>query len=78
METVRRSGLPERKGQHVGAAVLMPILTVQPPHTPVAHERHAHIGGRLTDTVEHGLRQAQDPLSTDRDGADGYLNGNRH
>jgi hypothetical protein len=64
MEAVGGPGLPERKGQYIGAAILAPIPPIQPPHPQIAHEGNAHVGGRFPDGLEHGLGQAQHPLWT--------------
>ena len=50
------------KGQYIGGSVLLPILSVQAPHPPIADECESHLRGRLPDVGQNGLRQFHNQL----------------
>jgi hypothetical protein len=77
-EAVGRSSLPERKGQNVRTAVLVPEPVVELPHPAIADERDTQVCRRLPDEREHRLGQPQDLPATQPYRSYLYLKANGH
>ena len=77
-KAMRRSRLPKGKRQNIRTTILFPIPAVEPPHSAIAHEQNIHLCGRLSNKLQHGLGQSQNPPAADRHGADMDLEGNGH
>jgi hypothetical protein len=78
MKAMRRSRLPKGKCQNIRRTILLPKSAVEPPHSAIAYEENVHLCGRLSDELQHGLGQSQDPPATNCHGADMHVEGNGH
>jgi hypothetical protein len=74
----RRSRFSQRKGKHVGAAILPTEAVIESPHLPIPYKRQSEIGGRFPDHVQYRLRESQDASTAKPYGSDLNLEGNGH
>lgn len=77
-EAMRRSRLPERKGENVRTAILVPVPAIELPHSPITDEREIHVCRRFSGEAKDGLRQSQDSPATDSYRPNMDLEGNGH
>ena len=50
--------LSQSKGQHIGRAILAPILTIETPHPLIAHELDAQLRRRFSNVRQNRPRQS--------------------
>ena len=69
---------PHGKGQHVGRAILAPILTIKTPHPLVAHKQNAKLRRGFSDIGQNRPCLSIQARLVERDTSNLNLHMNRH